>query len=167
MKRRKYLASGGLGGALVGGYLVWNQYRSPKLPRGMTTDTLYLEQDVLTDQSSRDSDFLGWKEQYHTILDDKETAARELVDVEPITGFIEETDFEESYVLVIQNGMQSRPDLVLESIRREVNGLHVKISINSPRSVPDDLRVHSLLIRITDEKSGIPERVTVDINGYP
>ncbi len=166
MKRRKYIASGGLGVTLVGGYFVWDQNRSPKLPHNMSADTLHLEQDVLTDQSSRDSDFLGWKEQYHIILDDKETAAREIVDVEPITGFIEETDFEESYVLVIQNGMQSQTELVLESIRRKSYGLHVEGTINYPRSGPDDLRIHSLLIRITDGKIEIPRKITVDINGY-
>jgi hypothetical protein len=62
--------------------------------------------------------------------------------------------------------MQSEMELVLDAISRREDGLYLDISIDSPRSGPDDLLVHSLLVRVTDEGGGVPEDVSVDIEGY-
>ncbi|WP_255190798.1 hypothetical protein [Natronobeatus ordinarius] len=158
MDRRKFLAVGGLG--LGAGY-AWNRSRSPSIPSGMTVDTLYYEGNVFDAR-----DVFGSREESHTIITNKETAATEFRDVGQVSDFIKETNFEESYILVAQNGMRSEDDLELNSIERIENGLQVAISIDKPL-LPDhdDLITHSLLIRISDEKS-LPDSIDVRIDGY-
>lgn len=62
--------------------------------------------------------------------------------------------------------MRSEDDLELDSIERIGDGLRVAISIDKPL-IPDhdDLITHTLLIRITDEKS-VSDSVDVNIEGY-
>jgi hypothetical protein len=109
---------------------------------------------------------LEWREEYHRILANTEAVNREIVDTGPVTAFLTDTDFEESYLVVVQNGMQSEMELVLDAISRRTGGLDLDISIDSPQGGPDDLLIHSLLVRMTDEKRGVPEELSVDIDGY-
>jgi len=167
MNRRKFLAlvtaGAGLGG---GGYLGWNWYNTPTIPSGMDVETLHVERDVSANNFSRDGESLAWEEEYHTVIEDRETADRELESIDSVTKFIEDTNFEESYIVVVQNGMQSDPDLELDTINRVENGINIEVSIDAPRVGGDDLINHSLLIRITDSEDGLPETITVDIEGY-
>lgn len=166
MNRRRFLVFGGLGIGVGGGYFGWNWYTSPRVPTGMQVETLHFEGDALTESASRNRDQPGWKQKYHSLIADAGTANSELRDVNPLGSFIHTTDFEESYLIVVQNGMQSEMELVLDTITRTEHGLHLEISIDSPRSGPDDLTLHSLLIRITDTQSELPAEVTIDITGY-
>jgi len=132
----------------------------------MEVETQHFERDVLSENSSRESDFLEWKHEYQTIVTDRDAARRELIDSDSVTSFLDNTGFDESYLIVVQNGMQSEMELVLDGISRQAESLHLNVTINSPQGGPDDLLTHSLLIRIIDEKRGVPERVSVDIEGY-
>ncbi|ELY42351.1 hypothetical protein C495_15142 [Natronorubrum sulfidifaciens JCM 14089] len=133
----------------------------------MNIETLHVERDVSANNFSREGESLAWKEEYHTVIEDVDTADRELEDIGSVTKFIDETNFNDSYMVIVQNGVQSEPDLVLDTIKRIENGLKIEISIDYPWfGVNDDLITHSLLIRITDSKDGVPETVTVDIEGY-
>ncbi|ELY32593.1 hypothetical protein C500_03679 [Natrialba magadii ATCC 43099] len=132
----------------------------------MAVETVHVERDVLAANASRDGEPLAWKEEYHTIIEDPETADSELADIGSVTEFIDNTTFDDSYIVIVQNGMQSDPDLVLDAISRLENGLNIEISIDAPRMGGDDLITHSLLIRITDLEDGVPETITVDIEGY-
>ncbi|OIB57329.1 hypothetical protein BBD46_02250 [Natrialba sp. SSL1] len=127
----------------------------------MTVDTLYYEGNIFDAR-----DVFGPREESHTIITDEETAASEFRAVEQLSHFTEETDFDESYTLVVQNGMRSEDDLELDSIERIGDGLRVAISIDKPL-IPDhdDLITHTLLIRITDEKS-VLDSVDINIEGY-
>jgi hypothetical protein len=166
MKRRAFLVFGGLGLGTAGGYLGWRWYRSPSLPDGMRVETRHVEGDVFTDDGPRGGGSLEWQEEYHTVIRDTEAIDRESIDDESVVRFLDDTDFEASYLVVVQNGMQSEMELVLDAISRREDGLYLDISIDSPRSGPDDLLVHSLLVRVTDEGGGVPEDVSVDIEGY-
>lgn len=167
MNRRGFLGLCGLGVGTVGGYAVWRRSNSPSIPDGMNVETKHVETDVLTEYSSRDTDFLESQEEYSTVISDPTAANRELSDDSSIAPFVANTDFDESYLLVVQNGMQSEMELVLETVSRRDTGLHLDISIDAPQGGgPDDLRTHSLLIRITDEDDGVPAQVSVDIDGY-
>ncbi|MFW6002969.1 MAG: hypothetical protein ACOCPT_00925 [Halanaeroarchaeum sp.] len=166
MNRRRYLALAGLGIGAVGGYTGWRWYRAPSVPDGMSVQPRHFERDILTEQTSRSSDFLEWKSEYQTVISDPETADRVLIDDRSITRFLDDTDFEASYLIVVQNGMQSEMELELDSITRREDGLHLDISIDPPQSGPDDLGIHSLLIRITDETGDVPDDVSVTITGY-
>lgn len=165
MNRRNFLALGGLGIGAAGGYFGWRWY-SPSRPDGMEVETQHFERDVLSENSSRESDFLEWKEEYQTTVTDRDAARRELIDSDPVTSFLNNTDFDESYLLVVQNGMQSEMELVLDGVSRQGDTLHLNVTIISPQGGPDDLLIHSLLIRVIDEERGVPEDVSVDIEGY-
>lgn len=166
MNRRRFLAFAGLGIGTAGGYIGWRWYHSPSIPDGMRVKTKHLEMDVLTDNSSRDSRSLGWREEYQTVINSEKHANKETIDYNTVTSFLNNTDFDESYLIIVQNGMQSEMELVLNAISRQEDGIHIDISIDSPRSGTDDLLTHSLLIRITDKDEEIPENVSVDIKGY-
>jgi hypothetical protein len=166
MKRRRFLALGGVGVGAAGGYLGLRWYRAPSVPTGMTVETKHFERDVLTDRAARDPDFLEWQAEYHEVITEREAATERVIDDESVTAFLAETTFEASYVIVVQNGMQSEMELVLDAIARRPTGLHLDISIDAPRGGPDDLRVHSLLVRVTDEGEEPPADVSVDIEGY-
>ena len=160
MNRRKFLAVGGLGLG-TGGYLAWNRFQSPSIPDGMTVETLYLERNVFDPR-----DVFALREESYTLIADEETAASEFDDVEQVSAFSDETDFDESSILVVQNGMRSEDDLELDAIERTEDGIQVAVSIDQPL-IPDhdDLITHSLLIRITDEKT-VPDPIDVSIAGY-
>lgn len=166
MNRRGFLGLCGLGVGTIGGYTVWRRSNSPSIPDGMRVETKHVEMDVLTEHSSRESEFLKSQEEYSTVISGSRAANRELSDDSSIAPFRATTDFDESYLLVVQNGMQSEMELVLEAVSRQDTGLHLDISIDSPQGGPDDLLTHSLLVRITDEDDGVPAQVSVDIDGY-
>lgn len=166
MNRRTFLATTGSGFGLAGGYLGWRWYRSSPSPAELDVETLYVDRDVSTTDFSREGESMSYGEEYHTVVDDSATAERELDDAESVTEFVSDTDFDESYLVVVQNGMQSEPDLVLDSVRRTDNGITIDVSIDAPRAVDDDLSIHSLLIRVADAGDGLPETVAVDIDGY-
>lgn len=167
MHRRTYLSTAGAGiGVVGGGYLGWSQYLSRSAPTELTVETLYVDRDVSSTSFSRDGKSLAWKEEYHTVIADVDTAESELADIDSLTAFVDDTDFDESYLVVVQNGMQSEPELVLDTIERRADGIEIELSIDAPRGVDDDLVIHSLLIRVTDTRDGVPETVAVDIDGY-
>ncbi|SDQ58042.1 hypothetical protein [Natronobacterium texcoconense] len=169
MNRRRLLALSGVGVGVSGGYLAreWHRSRSPTLPDGMDVDTHYTTDFptfVLEEQWEGRAD---WREERHHVFADAD-AADEAVRTtrESLTSLVDETDFDVSYLLVVQNGMQSAPDLELEGIERVDDSIHVEISINAPSSGGDDLATHTFLTRITDTKTGVPETASVDIEGY-
>ncbi|ELY99909.1 hypothetical protein C482_09083 [Natrialba chahannaoensis JCM 10990] len=127
----------------------------------MTVDTRYYDGNIFDAR-----DVFGPREESHTLITDEETAAAEFRDLEQLSDFTKETSFDESYILVVQNGMRSEDDLELRSIDRVEGGLQVAISIDKPL-IPDhdDLITHTLLIRITDKKT-VPTSVDVSIDGY-
>jgi hypothetical protein len=91
------------------------------------------------------------------VISDPKTANSGLINDNSISPFLANTDFEDSYLIIVQNGMQSETELVLDTISRRKKGIHLDISIHSPQSGPDDLLIHSLLIKITDENKGVPD----------
>ena len=163
MNRRPFLALVGGGLAAGGAAFGWRWYRSPSLPRGMSVETLHLEREVFLHEFSAVD---GWREERYVLLGAEETAIERIDQIDAVETFVRETDFEESYVLVVQNGMQSDPDLELDAIERTDSGLWVALSIDAPLlGVNDDLVTHSLLIRVTDEE-GPPDDVAIEIEGY-
>ena len=167
MNRRTVLALAGIGAGVPGGYLGWNWYNSPSIPDGMDVDTLYVTGNVFGEPAPEDHD-IGSKEEHHRIIVDGETAADEITFNDSAIEFAEETDFNNSYLIIVQTGMQTEPDLALEAISRTEEGLHIDVTVEHPwwRGVNDDLGTHSLLIRIADKNDDIPESVSVDIEGY-
>ena len=167
MNRRTVLALAGAGLSIPGGYVAWNRFQSLSVPDGMHVDTLYVRGNVFGEPAPADHE-IGSKEPHHTVIGDEETAAHEVSFAESAIKFADETDFGNSYLSIVQTRMQSEPDLALEAIARTDDGLHLDVAVEHPwwRGVDDDSVTHSLLIRIADDKDGIPESVSVDITGY-
>jgi|APHM01.1.fsa_nt_gi hypothetical protein len=165
MNRRQFLAASGVGVSVTGGAFAWRWFQSSSLPDGMTVDSWHYEADVLADSAAEDRGPLGPEEQFYTVLADREAAEQTLNT--DVTGALTETEFTQSYLLVVQTGMQSELSLELDGISRTENGLDVSVSVTSPgNGGPDDLRVHSLLVRVTDAETGVPAEIGLDISGY-
>lgn len=133
----------------------------------MDVETRYLTGNVFGEPAPAEHD-VGPREQYHRVIEGADTAAKAITFNDTAIGFAEATDFNESYLIVVQTGMQSAPDLVLEAISRTDEGLHLAVAVAHPswRGVDDDLITHSLLVRITDQTHDRPEAVSVAIAGY-
>lgn len=105
---------------------------------------------------------------YHELIADETAAENRIEGDESVVEFVEETDFEKSYLLVVQNVMQSARWLELDRITRTDSGLDVAVNTASPdEPYGDDATVHSLAIRVTDERQGVPDTIEVTIDGSP
>lgn len=167
MNRRNALAVIGSGISIPAGYVAWNRSQSISLPDGISVDTLYIIGNVFGEPATADQD-LGPREEYHRIIQTEQRAEDEISFDDSAIGFVETTNFGDSYLIIVQTGMQTEPDLVLEEISRTDDGLHIDVAIEHPwwQGVSDDLMIHSLLIRATDETGIIPNSISVDIDGY-
>ncbi|MFC7213885.1 hypothetical protein ACFQO4_07305 [Saliphagus sp. GCM10025334] len=167
MNRRRVLTLAGASASVPGGYVAWNWYRSPSLPDGMDVETLYVSGDVFGEPAPPDRD-LGSREERHRVIEDEETGADEITFDDSAITFVEETDFDASSLVVVQTGMQTEPNLALEAVSRTDDGLHLDVTVEHPwwRGVNDDLGIHSLLVRVTDERAEALESVSVAIEGY-
>ncbi|WP_436346406.1 hypothetical protein [Natronorubrum sp. FCH18a] len=163
MNRRQVLAVVGARAGVSGGYFAWDWYQSPSLPDGMDVDTLYVTGNVFGEPAREHHD-VGPRDEYHRTIEDGEAAGSEIIFDDSAMAFAEETDFDDAYLIVVQTGMQTDPDLALKTISRTDDGLYLNVVVEHPwwRGVDDDLRTHSLLIKITDEKDDSPESVSVN-----
>ena len=167
MNRRHVLGLVGCLASVPGGYYVWNHFHSRSIPDRMDVDTLSVTGNVFGEPGPEDHE-IEPRGKYHRIIGDKETAVDEIIFNDSAVGFAGETDFDNSYLIVVQTGMQSAPDLALEGISRTDDGLHLDVAVEHPswQGVDDDLITHSLVVRITDETDAVPTAVSVAIEGY-
>ncbi len=103
---------------------------------------------------------------YHEFLKDESTAQNHINGHDEVMEFVEGMAFNESYLVVVQNMMQSARWLELKQIERAEHGLDIAVETASPdEPYGDDATVHSLLIRVTDEQAGTPDNLSVTIDG--
>lgn len=128
---------------------------------------MYITGNVFGEPATSEQD-LGPHETYHRIIETEQRAIDEITFDDSAIDFVNQTNFADSYLIIVQTGMQSEPDLELEAISRTDDGLYIDVAVEHPwwRGVSDDLVTHSLLIRGTDETGDIPNSVSVDIGGY-
>lgn len=176
MNRRQVLGAAGvtLTGALAGCLdLIWGE--NPTVPGGMSVETHYTVNRLLeTGLSGLHNEI----DSYHTVITDHLTAQERLAPVKAEDGgqptadpvaraFIENTDFDRSYIVIMQYGMPSGMSLELERIERIASGIEVTVRTESPNGVEDDFAVHSKIIQITDEEAEVPEDVSAYIDNEP
>ena len=101
-----------------------------------------------------------------TVITDRETADRRLVDRDDLHGIVDGTDFERAYLLaIVVAAWPSGMWLELQHIDRIDGGLRVALVVQSPdEPVGDDASVHSMLLRIIDDEVGVPDRIIVEVN---
>jgi len=168
MRRRPLLAAAmfgtisGLAGCLRGD-------GAPSVPEGMTVETRHWASDVLVEgiwHLRREQD--EPVESSHTAIVDERAARSEIECDDGTSEFVDETDFERSYLLVVQNVMQSARWLELRRIERTGPGLDVTVVTASPdEPYGDDAVVHSLAIRVTDDSGDVPGELAVTVDGEP
>lgn len=137
-------------------------------PDGMDISTTHIQSDILVDESHRNWGSISTGDEYCTSIED-EGSANSLLDTEidEVISFIEPTNFNESYIVLVQNVMQSDLELELGSVKKEGNKLKLSVDIEAPRnSGPDDQAIHSLLIRVTDTEPDPPDSLNVSVEGY-
>ena len=164
MKRRRVLAaSGGVLFSAVAGCLAGDR----SSPDGMEVETRHWVTDILEEglwyqRREREESI----DRYHELVADETAAQRQIGEDEDVMEFIEETDFTESYLIVVQNMMQSARWLELREIQRTDRGLDIGVATASPdEPYGDDAAVHSLAIRVTDEHADPPAELHVTIDG--
>jgi hypothetical protein len=68
----------------------------------MKVGTQHIEGDIFMEDSSRDSKFLEWQEKSQTLITKRKEVNREIIDEESISPFLNDIDFEDSYLIVVQ-----------------------------------------------------------------
>ena len=165
MKRRSVLTSVGIIFSTVAGCLGGAQ----TLSEGMDVETRHWVADILEggiwyQRREREESV----SRYHELIEDETTAQNRIDGDEEVREFVEETDFAESYLVAIQNMMQSARWLELRHIDRTTHGLDIVVETASPDGpYGDDAAVHSLAIRVTGERTGTPDELHVTIDGEP
>jgi len=166
MERRNFLAASGLGIIAVGGPIGWLFVQSSKTDMGASTR--HFEENILSENTSRGNGILDYKETNTTIITSAAEAGNNLISKKGVGEFVDNTDFASSYLVLIQNGMSSEMTLALDSISREEDSIHFDVSVEPPETnyAPDNVATHSLLVRIGNKEGGIPQSVSLDIEGY-
>lgn len=167
MKRRRYLATSCLGVVSASSGCAALTGLRTSLPDGMTIDTHHsvrpeaLKDGVAPEVQSVDQTPVI----YETLLTDGETAFDRANTDSSAYDFIRNTDFERSYIAVVEYfGTSSSRWLELRSIERGETDVHVVAEVKTPRSgTSDDLAMHSLVVRITEEDRERPSEISAEI----
>ena len=163
MHRRRYLSLAGIGGvASISGCAnqINQALRSPETPAGMTVETASWPSGFIT------TDDREWP--YAVVVTSRDQAADNLAigetayDNDP-SAFVDQTDFDQSYLILIEYAPASGTDsLELKRIERRDHGIHVTAKVYEPNG-SDDVTTHSLFIRVTDETDDPPQDMTVEV----
>lgn len=174
MKRRRVLALSGLSvfpslsGCAVG--RGWCSKRrdvfsdAPETPAGITVETASWSMDLVAPRGG---------DRPYTVVATSLTEAKEAVifprtrleDLDPRT-FIEQTNFDNSYLISVEwMGASSTDELSLSRIERRERGVHLTAEVIEPCGASTgDISVHSLFVRVRDERAEAPEQATIHVN---
>lgn len=166
MNRRRFLAGATVLPVAVAGCL--GRGENPDTPNQMAVESRHWTGIVFEDtkQVAKRLELEDKPIAYHEIITDRE-AAEDRIEREDGGEFIEEPDFDESYLVVIAAGYWSSSDeFELAEIDRTESGLHVGVRVESPDDEQlDDLAPHSLAVRVTDEQAVVPDEISIEIDG--
>lgn len=171
VNRRRFLAAVATGSVPVAG-CAGREIRiqvlpeGPVVPDGVTVETRHWSRDALDSDPLSSSRTLGPTVGCHVLVAHR-SAAESRVDADAeAAAFVRETDFERSFVVVAQNMMQSARWLELRRIDRVDGGLEVRVVTREPdEPYGDDATVHTLAIRVTDQRSDVPSELAVTVDG--
>lgn len=165
MRRRTVLAGSGVPlASLLGGCSdgIMALDDSPSLPPGMSVRAEHVVYDVL---EPRERAGPGYKETSHRVFTERDDAMESIASDYLPPNFLDDTDFGGSFLVVVQYGRQSATWLELDHIERTDDGLDIVARVEEPSGgYGDDLAVHSLLLRITDRRAGVPDSVSATVH---
>ncbi|WP_049896460.1 hypothetical protein [Natrialba chahannaoensis] len=164
MERRKFIATSSLLSFGVIGCLGREEETESESPVGMSVESLYRASPLADGELA--NGLSSTPSSYQTVLADRAAAEARLEQHEDVDAFINETDFNESYLVAILAGLWSSPHrLELAAMDRTESGIHAVVETVSPDAGDHDLAYHGLVLRITDEVAGIPKTVSVEVDG--
>lgn len=139
----------------------------PTLSVGIDVETkYYLHEEVLRDGIHRVWDTYRYRSLHTFIATAADAAAR--VNDGRDAGFITNTTFDDTYVVVVQAVGPSEPDLVVRDITRIDTGLDVTVTFWTPADyVTPDVAMHTLAIRVHDRYVGVPPIVKASVDHTP
>lgn len=164
MRRRRVLTLVGVGWvAGISGCVnqITRALQSPVIPAGMTVETASWSVGGIK------NDDREWP--YAVVVTSRDEAADNIAYPERTfdngpRAFVDQTDFEQSYLILVGNVYASGTDsLILKRIERRAQGLYVTAKVYRPGNGSNDVTGHSLFIRVTDEKDGPPQDITVEV----
>lgn len=167
MNRRQFVALGCVSvfAGSAGCSSVYGRFSdAPQTPEGMTVETESWG-DGLLYPKGRDRPFAVVVTSASAATDEVGLLRTNREDYDPIE-FIEETDFDTSYLILVEwMGASSSASLELSRIERRDYGLHVEAEVVEPHgTTTDDISAHSLFIRVPDEREDAPEQVTIHVD---
>lgn len=172
MRRRTVLAGSGVAlTSLLGGCFALSSSPDdpPSLPSGMSVREAHVPGDVLPDSRERRKRIYD-RETVHRLFTERDDATASIASDRAPDDFLAETDFEESFLLVVQYGTQSAKYLELDRVERDDDGLRFRVVTRLPPSngsYADDLQIHTLFLAVTDPNAGAPEGLAVTVVDDP
>lgn len=174
MNRRRFLAAGGIAGTVaVAGCIDVIMRDNPTVPDGMSVTTRHTTGNVFEERVLNPGEDIT---SYHLLITDLSAVQDRLAHKEPDEGpspdprdigFIEDTDYDESYIVIVKYGMSSVRHLELKAIERIDGGIRLSVETSHQDGYNDDFADHSKLIRIFDDDAGVPEEVVAEVDGEP
>jgi len=166
MQRRSVVLAGLVLLFVVAGVL-WYQTGSCSTDVHMGIESQYTKQNVLSETSESDLRLIDSNEERHVVITKASEARYYLENGSAREAFALETEFSDSYVLVIQTVDSSTPRLEPRCLQRD-DDIHVVEAalthVSGPRT--SDLRTHSLVLRMPRERGVSPANVTVRVTGH-
>ncbi len=164
MRRRTLLVLCGFGVCSVSGC---TRRDSRSTYGARSVESRFFDGDVLAASAPRPAGALREsRDEYHAIVDSAATAEAILVDNGSVRSFVGDTDFDRSYLVVVQNVMPHGLALRLDDLSRRDDVVNLDVSVAGQPSGYDVLETHSLLVRVTDGDERTPERASVTVTGY-
>jgi hypothetical protein len=177
MQRRQFIVGTALLSLGVAGCLGTED--NPHTPEGVEVSDYHVVGDVYTGKAL---DLTGERPQSrHTVITEREVAEKAIEteerddrgddvitarDFGDLAEFIEETDFEEEYLVLVLSGRWSSQEwLEVTEVDRTDGGVRMETVVESEDAVTDDARVHSLVIRVKDSDESVPEELRVTVDG--
>lgn len=175
MNRRQVMSLGGFGILTAVSGCTW--VTGADIPAGMSVETRHYDTRILAfhhperpEEHQRPDAPEKDRNPYTQILTTESGAKDRLVhhdrsQVDNAKEFIRATDFGRSYlVLTDWEAASSSFSLVLDSVRRTGDDLHLDIWLNESTSATADASVHTLAVRITDESGTVPESAAANVH---
>lgn len=140
---------------------------TPVLPDGLTIETRHWLDWVLRDglghhRGTSDES----PEAFHTVLSTQAEAQNRIeTDTDEATEFVLATEFDQSYVIVLEALASGEAWFEATEIERTDTGIWMYVAKKPDRATTGDVVSHSLVVRVHDETTTRPEVITVDVDG--
>lgn len=159
MRRRSLLATVAATGAFAG---CLGDNHSVESGADFTAESHVVGSDYVEDVNVRHEGY--FPDSYQTLLENRSMADERLESTDEIDEFVNATDFDDAYLLVIVAGTWSGDtDVFVPEVERIEDGFRVEVESENGEQLDDTFR--TIILRVTDETADRPERLVVVSDG--